>query len=747
MHRLLQEMGRSIVRLEEPEKREFLVDSQDICDVLTEGTGTQKILGISLNIDETGELYVHEDAFTGMRNLRFLKFYSKYRVKKEWDGEVKLQLPKNFKYLPPKLKLLHWDEYPMRCMPSKFRPENLVKLRMANSKLEKLWEGVVSLTCLKEMSLWGSQNLIEIPDLSKATNLETLNLVDCYSLVKLPSSFPHPNKLRELDMKNCRNLETIPTGISLKSLEKLYLNGCSRLRTFPQISTNIVHLYLSETAIEEFPSNLYLENLFYISMRELKSKKLWERVQPLTLLTAIMSPSLMHLYLSDISTLVELPSSFQNLHQLCFLEIKNCLNLETLPTGMNLRSLWKLDLSGCSKLKTFPGISTNIKYLDLSKTAIEEVPWWIEKFSWLQTIKMNGCNKLKTVSLNIYELTQLERVDLSDCKALTGASWNDSTTSVVSYFERRNISISFNNCSNLDQDALFQQKTYLGCKLNLSGEQVPSYFTHRTTATSSSLTIPLLPSSLSQSLFRFRACIVPNCDEKPNIYANFIFKGRFWNSFGSAQDFLADAKDFAVFRCNNGSCLLILDCQIPLEMNFDHVDMDMEIHVNDCTEISIKEWGIRIIEENLDQLRLSGEEEVPSYFAHRTTGTSPSSSYVTIPLLPTSLSQPFLRFSVCIVFDWDNTSAVFVDFMLRGWFWNSSDAYEQAEDFCADTEYYEIFPCNNDSRLFILDCQMYDIPLEMNFDHVDLEIHAIDSSDNLIEIKEWGIRIIEEEDC
>lgn len=76
---------------------------------------------------------------------------------------------------------------------------------------------------------------------------------------------------------------------------------------------------------------------------------------------------------------------------------------------------------------------------------------------------------------------------------------------------------------------------------------------------------------------------------------------------------------------------------IPLETNFDHLDMDMEIHVNDYsdnrTEIPIKEWGIRIIEEDysylnftnsltLDQealgcqLRLSGEEEVSSYFTH-----------------------------------------------------------------------------------------------------------------------------------
>uniref|UniRef100_A0A0D3AUR1 Uncharacterized protein n=2 Tax=Brassica oleracea TaxID=3712 RepID=A0A0D3AUR1_BRAOL len=274
MHRLLQEMGRSIVRREEPEKREFLVDSQGICDVLSEGIGTPKVLGISLNIDEIGELYLHEDAFTRMRNLRFLKIYTIHG----FIREVKLQLHENFDYLLPKLILLHWDEYPMRCLPSKFRPENLVRLIMKYSKLEKLWEGIVELPCLKNMNLWGSQNLIEMPDLSKATNLETLCLDDCYSLVKLPSSIPHPNKLMKLYLRDCRNLESIPIGISLTSIKELYLDGCSRLRNFPQISTNILDLRVDKTSIEEIPSNLNLENLYHLRMTEPKSKKQWERV-------------------------------------------------------------------------------------------------------------------------------------------------------------------------------------------------------------------------------------------------------------------------------------------------------------------------------------------------------------------------------------------------------------------------------------------------------------------------------------
>ncbi|XP_048632242.1 protein VARIATION IN COMPOUND TRIGGERED ROOT growth response-like [Brassica napus] len=572
MHCLLEEMGRGIVRLDEPEKREFLVDAQDICDVLSQDTGTHKILGIKLNIDEIDELNVHENAFKGMRNLRFLEILPKnpFMFGKE---EVRIHLPENFDYLPHELRLLRWLRYPMRCLPSKFRPEKLVKFEMVNSKLEKLWEGIVSLTCLKEMNMWGSKNLIEMPDLSKATNLETLNLGDCYSLVKLPSSIPHPNKLTTLSLSNCRNLETIPTGISLKSLKNLNTKGCSRIRIFPQISTTIVEVDVGATSIEEIPSNLSLcfENLHTFTMHS--PKKLWERVQLLTLLTTIMSPSLWYLDLSDNPGLVELPSSFKNLHNLSILKISNCVNLETLPTGINLGSLDLLYLSGCSRLRTFPDISTHITHLYLSGTGIEEIPCSIEKFSRLGSLHMNGCNNLEYVNLNLFKLKHLHEVDFSDCK-----------------------------CLNLDQEALFQKKTYSVCQLKLSGEEVPSYFTHRTTGTSSSLTIPLLHSCLSQPFLRFRACIVFDSDNESYSRCAFRFKGSFRNcsdSYNQAQDFCAVTDDYNIFSFEEESCLSVSDyqmSQIPLEMNFD--GLDLKIHIDYCRSAKIKGWGIRILEED-----------------------------------------------------------------------------------------------------------------------------------------------------
>lgn len=130
------------------------------------------------------------------------------------------------------------------------------------------------------MDLDGSVNLKEIPDLSMATNLETLELGNCKSLVELPSFIRNLNKLLKLNMEFCNNLKTLPTGFNLKSLGLLNFNYCSELRTFPEISTNISDLYLTGTNIEELPSNLHLENLVELSIsKEESDGRQWEGVK------------------------------------------------------------------------------------------------------------------------------------------------------------------------------------------------------------------------------------------------------------------------------------------------------------------------------------------------------------------------------------------------------------------------------------------------------------------------------------
>ncbi|KAG7559156.1 Toll/interleukin-1 receptor homology (TIR) domain [Arabidopsis thaliana x Arabidopsis arenosa] len=196
--------------------------------------------------------------------------------------------------------------------------------------------------------------------------------------------------------------------------------------------------------------------------------------KPLTPLMEMLSPSLTRMYLSNIPTLVELPSSIQNLHKLEELSIWNCKNLETLPTGINLKSLYSLDLSGCSQMRCFPDISTNISELFLNETAIEEVPWWIENFSNLSFII---CGELSEVILNNSPSSVTNNTHLPVC-------------------------IKFINCFKVDHEALLMEQSVF---FEFSCDEVPSYFTHQT-AGASLINVPLLHISPCQPFFRFRAC-------------------------------------------------------------------------------------------------------------------------------------------------------------------------------------------------------------------------------------------------
>ncbi|KAG7588897.1 Winged helix DNA-binding domain superfamily [Arabidopsis suecica] len=555
MHCLLQEMGKKIVRAQskEPGKREFLMNSEEICDVLSDNTGTKSVLGIALDIDEIDDLY------------------------------------------------------PRRFMPSKFRPDNLVELKMRGSKLEELWKGVGSLQCLKYMDLEDSKTLKEIPDLSNATNLQSLTLDGCSSLEELPSSIGNLNKLTHLKMKNCTNLETFPTGINLQSLLVLDLVGCTRLKSFPNISTNISSLMLNETAIEEISStNLPLKNLEEFCMYGIKSEKLWEIEQPLRCMMMLLPSTLKILDLSNIQSLVTIPESV-DFNCLTDLIITGCTNLERFPTNMSSEYLTCLDLSGCSSLTTFPDVpeAFQIESLRLDETAIEVVPWSIGKFESLCFLSMRKCNKLKYVSPNIFKLENLWEVDFSDCGALTVFSWHDymcavamraynthsklpAAEEVSSSLSNNCVKLKFTNCFNIDQD-VFLQRLSVFKRLILPVGELPSYFTHQAKGESLA-NIPLLQTSYSEKYLRFRACIMVDTESiattfvltiiRPDCTPHHFVDGTGFNSLSGPPRFVIPKIESDV--------LIIFDCLIYLVKGYDHLDIRFKAEGS-----KIKGCGIR----------------------------------------------------------------------------------------------------------------------------------------------------------
>ncbi|CAF2058126.1 unnamed protein product [Brassica napus] len=256
MHCLLQKLGRQIVLEQsiEPGRRQFLVEPQEICDVLANETGTGSVLGISFDMSKISEFSIRRRAFARMRNLQFLRFY----INKP-GMHKKVSLLDDMEYLPS-LKLLDWNSYPRKRLPPKFRPECLIELRMQFSKLEKLWGGVQLLVNLKKIDLSYSFKLKEIPNLSETPNLEILRLIflgtssiSMYETQRLEKFLRQlagiglvlhgfilaaenlmtlcyvPESLRKLDLRNSHFITIPDCVISLPFVQSLIIQNCRKL--------------------------------------------------------------------------------------------------------------------------------------------------------------------------------------------------------------------------------------------------------------------------------------------------------------------------------------------------------------------------------------------------------------------------------------------------------------------------------------------------------------------------------------
>ncbi|XP_065622352.1 disease resistance protein RPV1 isoform X1 [Quercus suber] len=249
MHDLLQELGREIVRRESPEnpsQRSRLWLGEDIFRVLKYSEGTTFLKGIFLDSTPEKVQHLNVKSFSNMNNLRLLKISN-------------VDLPQGLHDFSSELCFIHWDGYPLKSMPTSFKPDKLVELNMPCSLIKHLWKGIKSAKRLKLIDLRDSRNLIETPDFSGVPNLQHLILQCCTRLSKIHTSLGGLKQLLQLDLSGCKSLESLPSKISLESLEVFILSGCSRLKKFPEIVGNmsrLSHLYLDGTAIKELPSSV-----------------------------------------------------------------------------------------------------------------------------------------------------------------------------------------------------------------------------------------------------------------------------------------------------------------------------------------------------------------------------------------------------------------------------------------------------------------------------------------------------------
>ncbi|CAA0384479.1 unnamed protein product [Arabidopsis thaliana] len=558
MHTLLEQFGRETSRKQFVHhgftKRQLLVGARGICEVLDDDTtDSRRFIGIHLELSNTEEeLNISEKVLERVHDFHFVRIDASFQPER-------LQLAlQDLIYHSPKIRSLNWYCYESLCLPSTFNPEFLVELDMRSSNLRKLWEGTKQLRNLKWMDLSYSEDLKELPNLSTATNLEELKLRNCSSLVELPSSiekltslqrldlrscsslvelpsFGNATKLEKLDLENCRSLVKLPPSINANNLQELSLRNCSRVVKLPAIenATKLRELKLQNcSSLIELPLSIgTATNLKKLNISGCSSLvRLPSSIGDMT--------SLEGFDLSNCSNLVELPSSIGNLQKLIVLTMHGCSKLETLPININLKALNTLNLTDCSQLKSFPEISTHIKYLMLTGTAIKEVPlsimsWspladfqisyfeslmefphafdiitklhlskdiqevppWVKRMSRLRDLRLNNCNNL----VSLPQLSDsLDYIHADNCKSLERLDC---------CFNNPWISLHFPKCFKLNQEARDLIMHTSPCiDAMLPGTQVPACFNHRATS-GDSLKIKLKESPLPTTL-RFKACIM-----------------------------------------------------------------------------------------------------------------------------------------------------------------------------------------------------------------------------------------------
>ncbi|XP_020202688.1 putative disease resistance protein At4g11170 [Cajanus cajan] len=319
MHDLIQEMGWEIVHQEcikDPGRRSRLWKHEEVHDVLKQNKGTEVVEGLILDLSKlTGDLYLSSDFLAQMNNVRFLKIHSWCRF-----TIFNVCLPKGLDSLSYKLRYLHWDGFCLESLPSKFRAEELVEICMRCSKLKKLWDGIQNLVNLKTIDLWGSRDLIEIPDLSKAQKLESVSLCYCESLCQLQ--------------------------VHSKSLALLNLYGCSSLREFSVTSEELTELNLAFTAISALPSSIWhkrkLRSLYLRGCHNLDKLSDEPRIR--------ICGSYKHSLTTLASNIERLLMNIKTLSTLTMLWLDDCRKLVSLPKLPP--SLEKLSACNCISLDT-----------------------------------------------------------------------------------------------------------------------------------------------------------------------------------------------------------------------------------------------------------------------------------------------------------------------------------------------------------------------------------------------------------
>ncbi|KAJ8900604.1 hypothetical protein K2173_025381 [Erythroxylum novogranatense] len=266
--------------------------------------------------------------------------------------------------------------------------------------------------------LWDSKDVFKVLAENKAAETVESMMLDV-------------SKIPKIDL-NPKVFMKTPNLKFLKFYVPKRLYGCfeeqSNLR-LPQgldyLPDKLTYFHWDEYPMKSFPHNFRPNHLIVLGLRNSKIKQFQEEVRDENMECLVASTlGKIGMILHRCCGLIKTPPVIygMQLGKVTHLNLENCKNISHLPNSRVgfLEAVENLNISGCENLKTFPEVSSNIRYLDLSRTAIEQVPSSsVEHLGKLEDLRMSYCENLESLPSNFFDvLTSLSRLKLQSCQRL-----------------------------------------------------------------------------------------------------------------------------------------------------------------------------------------------------------------------------------------------------------------------------------------------------------------------------------------